>query len=67
VSSVRRGESGRLEVRVFNPADATTLVGLGGRRGWLIDLRGRPVAPVDGAFDLGPWQLATIALMEGTA
>jgi hypothetical protein len=67
VSSVRRGESGCLEVRVFNPTDATTSVGLGGRRGWLVDLRGRPVAPVDGAFDLGPWKIATVALMGGTA
>src|SRR5262249_6492397 len=67
VSSVRRGESGRLEVRVFTPTAATTSVGLGGRRGWLIDLRGRPVAPVDGAFDLDPWKIATIALTDGTA
>jgi mannosylglycerate hydrolase len=67
VSSLRRGEGGRLEVRVFNPSDTTTSVALGGGRGWLIDLRGRPVAPVDGSFDLGPWKIATIALTDGRA
>jgi mannosylglycerate hydrolase len=67
VSSVRRGQGGGIEVRLFNPSDTTTAVGLGGRRGWLIDLRGRPIALVDGAFDLGPWKLATIALTDGTA
>jgi hypothetical protein len=67
VSSVRRGEGGGVEVRVFNPSATTAVVGLGGRRGWLIDLRGRPSALVDGAFDLGPWKIATIALTDDTA
>jgi 2-O-(6-phospho-alpha-D-mannosyl)-D-glycerate hydrolase len=65
VSSVRRG-GGCLEVRVFNPGDTVTTVGLGGRRGWLVDLRGRPVEPVDGAFELRPWALATIAFTADT-
>ena len=52
---------------MFNSSATTTSVGIGGRRGWLIDLRGRPVALVDGTFDLGPWKIATIALTDGRA
>jgi mannosylglycerate hydrolase len=58
-------EGGGLVVRVFNPGDAPTRVGLGGRRGWLVDLRGRPLEPVDGGFDLRPRGIATVALAEG--
>jgi hypothetical protein len=64
VSSVRRGDGGALEVRVFNPTAASTVVDLGGRQGWRIDLRGRPLAPVDGSFELGPWAIATVALRD---
>jgi hypothetical protein len=49
-------------VRVFNPGDAPARVGLGGRRAWLVDLRGRPIEPVDGGFDLRPRGIATVAL-----
>jgi hypothetical protein len=49
-------------VRVFNPTDAATTVHLGGRTGWLVDLRGRPLEPFTGAFPLGPWQIATARL-----
>ena len=55
-------EGGGLVVRVFNPGDAPARVGLGGRRGWLVDLRGRPLEPVDGGFDLRPRGIATVAL-----
>ncbi|MDQ1374181.1 MAG: 2-O-(6-phospho-alpha-D-mannosyl)-D-glycerate hydrolase, partial [Actinomycetota bacterium] len=61
VSAVRR-VAGGLEVRVFNPTDETTTVTLGARRGWLVDLRGRPVAPFDGSFPLGPGRIATAHL-----
>ncbi len=27
--------------------------------GWLVDLRGRPLEPFDGAFELAPWRIAT--------
>jgi hypothetical protein len=54
-----------LEVRVFNPSDDTTTVTIDGRRGWLVDLRGRPVEPFDGQFDLEPWRIATAVLDEG--
>jgi mannosylglycerate hydrolase len=62
VSAVRRRDSGRLEVRVFNPtADAVT-VDLDGRSGWLVDLRDRPLAHVDGSFELKAWGIATVHL-----
>ncbi|MDA8280903.1 MAG: alpha-mannosidase [Actinomycetota bacterium] len=61
VSCVRR-VPGALEVRVFNPTGDTADVGLGGRSGWLVDLRGRPVQPVSGSFDLRPFGIATIHL-----
>ena len=61
VSSVRRN-AGALEVRVFNPAATGTTVELPGRSGWLVDLRGRPVAPVEGSFILRPHGIATVRL-----
>jgi hypothetical protein len=63
VSAVRR-VAGGLEVRVFNPDDTDTVVSLGTRRGWLVDLRGRPLAPFDGTFSLGPGQIATAHLRD---
>jgi mannosylglycerate hydrolase len=64
VSSVRRN-AGSLEVRVFNPTDDDTKVGLPGRTGWLVDLRGRPVAPFEGSFPLRPHGIATVRLDGG--
>jgi len=61
VSAVVR-VAGTLHVRVFNPTDAPTTVTIDGRRGWLVDLRGRPVEPFEGTFDLGPHAIATAAL-----
>lgn len=64
VSSVRRN-AGALEVRVFNPTDDGTTVDLLGRTGWLVDLRGRPVAPFAGSFHLRPHGIATAQLDGG--
>ena len=61
VSAIVR-EAGQLRVRVFNPTAEPTTVTIDGRHGWLVDLRGRPVAPFEGTFPLAPWQLATAAL-----
>ena len=36
-----------------------------GRSGWLVDLRGRPVAPFEGAFPLRPHGIATARLDAG--
>jgi mannosylglycerate hydrolase len=63
VSSLRR-VAGRLELRVFNPSDDTTTVTVQGRRGWLVDLRGRPVEPFEGQFTLEPWRIATAVLAD---
>ncbi len=63
VSAVTRGRGG-LELRVFNPTPTPTAVRLEGRSGWLVDLRGRPVAPFSDAFELGPWRIASARLAE---
>ncbi len=63
VSAVVR-ECGALTVRVFNPRDEPADVRIDGRRGWLVDLRGRPVAPFEGSFTLRPWGIATAALSD---
>jgi mannosylglycerate hydrolase len=59
VSAVVR-EAEQLVVRLFNPSPAATTVTIDGRAGWLLDLRGRPVQPFEGSFDLNPWQIATV-------
>jgi alpha-mannosidase len=59
VSSLRR-HAGALELRVFNPTAEATTVSLGERTGWLVDLRGRPVAPFEGTVELAPWRIATL-------
>jgi hypothetical protein len=64
VSSVRR-EGGRLEVRVFNPRSHAARIELPGRSGWLIDLRGRPLAPFEGGFELRAHGIATARLAGG--
>ncbi|HVB94830.1 MAG TPA: hypothetical protein VND67_10935, partial [Acidimicrobiales bacterium] len=61
VSSVRR-EAGALELRVFNPKDRPTVVEVDSRSGWLVDLRGRPLEPFDGSFELRAHGIATLRL-----
>jgi alpha-mannosidase len=63
VSSLRRA-AGSLELRVFNPTADTTTVTIDGRRGWLVDLRGRPIEPFEEQFTLGPWRIATAVLHD---
>jgi hypothetical protein len=63
VSALRR-VAGELELRVWNPGDDATVVELPGRRGWLVDLRGRPLEPFEGRFELGPWRIATVRLAD---
>ena len=63
VSALRRAPGG-LELRVFNPTDAATTVRIAGRRGWLVDLRGRPLEPFEGGFELSPWRIATLRLED---
>jgi alpha-mannosidase len=61
VSALRRAPGG-LELRVFNPSAEPTTVRVEGRRGWLVDLRGRPLEPFEGSFELAPWRIATARL-----
>jgi len=61
VSSVQR-TAGAVEVRVFNPGDQPTTVTVEGRSGWLVDLRGRPLVPFEGRFELRPRGIATARL-----
>jgi hypothetical protein len=63
VSSLRRRE-GRLEVRAFNPTVAATTLRVAGRRGHVVDLRGRDLAPFTGQQLLGPFEIVTRALDE---
>ena len=59
VSAIVR-EAGQLVVRVFNPSAEPTTVTIDGRSGWLVDLRGRPLQPFEGSFDLKPWQITSV-------
>jgi hypothetical protein len=61
VSSVRR-EAGALEIRVFNPNDVPAVAEVDSRSGWLVDLRGRPLVPFDGSFELRAHGIATLRL-----
>ena len=63
VSSVMRTGGGQLVVRVWNPSDRPTTVVIEGRQGWLVDLRGHPVEPFEGRFELAPWRIATATLV----
>lgn len=61
VSSLRR-RAGHLELRVFNPTGVATAVAVPGRRGCLVDLRGRAVDDFDGSFLLAAGRIATARL-----
>jgi alpha-mannosidase len=65
VSAVLR-EAGALTVRMFRASDDAGAVGisLGGvpARGWLVDLRGRPVEPFEGTMEIGAWEIATVRI-----
>jgi mannosylglycerate hydrolase len=62
VSALRRTAGGRLELRVFNPADRPTTVTVAGREGELVDLRGIPLGSFRETFELGPFRIATAVL-----
>jgi len=68
VSALTRRPDGRLELRVVNTTDAPATVELGGRTGERTDLAGEPTGErVDGAVELRPREIATVALDEGAA
>lgn len=64
VTAVRR-EAGVLAVRVHNPRAEPSNVSFGERSGWLVDLRGRPLEPFDGGFELRAQGIATVRLPGG--
>jgi mannosylglycerate hydrolase len=63
VSALHRA-GGVLETRVFNPTDEPAVVSLPGRSGWLVDLRGYPLEPFEGSFELRPFGIATARLRD---
>ncbi|MEO9224531.1 MAG: hypothetical protein ABI276_06025, partial [Acidimicrobiales bacterium] len=64
VSAVLRDPSGGLTVRVFNPSDESVTVTVAGRRGWLTDLRGRPIEPFEETFELASWAIQKVQLLD---
>ncbi len=62
VSSLRRTPSGELELRVFNPRPVPAGVQVAGRRGRLVDLRGRDVGAFDESFELRAGGIATLVV-----
>jgi 2-O-(6-phospho-alpha-D-mannosyl)-D-glycerate hydrolase len=65
VSAVLRNPSA-LVLRLFRtaPDDGTVTVELDGApaRGWMVDLRGRPSAPFEGAVTMRPWEIVTLQI-----
>jgi len=57
-------EGSTLRLRVFNPSAEPATAVVEGRHGWVVDLRGRPVAPFEGTVELRPWEVATLALAD---
>lgn len=63
VSALYRAGAG-LRVRLFNPTPELTTVSVRGRRGWVVDLRDRPLEPFEETVELRPWGIATLALVD---
>jgi len=63
VSALHR-VAGVLEARVFNPTAQATVVSFPGRSGWLVDLRGYPLEPFEGSFELRAFGIATARLRD---
>ena len=63
VSALHR-VAGVLETRVYNPTAQATVVSFPGRSGWLVDLRGYPLEPFEGSFELRPFGIATARLRD---
>jgi hypothetical protein len=63
VSALHR-VAGVLEVRVFNPTPEPATVSIPGHAGWLVNLRGYPVASFEGSFELRPFGIATARLRD---
>jgi hypothetical protein len=66
ISAVVRSPGGSLSLRVFRtaPERGPVRVTFDGAptRGYVVDLRGRPLRRFDGETELGPWEIATLQL-----
>ena len=49
---------------MFNPTAQATVVSFPGRSGWLVDLRGYPLEPFEGSFELRAFGIATARLRD---
>lgn len=63
VSAIYRVGTG-LRVRVVNTADRPASVSVRGRRGWVVDLRDRPLEAFEETIELRPWGIVTLALSD---
>lgn len=63
VSALRRRPGG-LELRVFNPWPRPAQLDVAAT-GWVVDLRGAPLAPFDGHRNLRPFEICTVLLTGG--
>ena len=61
VSALRR-VGGVVELRLVNTAGTPATATVVGRQGWLVDLRGTPVAPFAERVDLRPYEIVTLHL-----
>jgi hypothetical protein len=66
VSSIRR-VAGELEVRIFNPTNATATVNLEGAKGFLVNLRGAPEAAFAEQVHLAPYRFSTLRISNREA
>lgn len=60
------GSGTAASVRVFNPGDTPTVVDVPGRRGWVLDLAGRPLAPFEDRVELAAHRIATLSFEAGS-
>lgn len=64
VSALRRldDDPATVELRVFNPTDAPTVLTVQERKGLRVNLKGDELAHFDGSCELAPWEIATFHL-----
>lgn len=61
VSAITRVPGG-IEIRVWNPSEASSTLRITDGVGWIVDLRGRPLKPFEGEAELGKWEILTIRM-----
>ncbi|MGE0878102.1 MAG: glycoside hydrolase family 38 C-terminal domain-containing protein [Acidimicrobiia bacterium] len=62
VSSIRRSDDGRIEIRVFNVAPNAARFAIDGAHGTIHDLAGNVTAEFDGSTEIAPGRIVTIRL-----